>query len=61
MFKEVTPEEADPLSLAGLLWYSVVGSAWAAAPAPWQDASEWKPTAAQKAFGDYRFFILLEE
>ena len=60
MFKEVTPEEADPLSLAGLLWYSVVGSAWAAAP--WRDTSEWfKPTAAQKAFGDYRFFILLEE
>ena len=62
MFKEVTPDEADPLSLAGLLWFC-----FSHTPAcewlyhPWTPDPYWMPARCQERFGDYKFWILLEE
>lgn len=62
MFKEVTPEEADPLSLAGLLWYCYTDTMLSDKGVfVWEPDTNWMPTKAQEQFGDYIFWILLEE
>ena len=66
MFKEVTPEEADKLAEAGLLWYDCVPHArpgdGSGFPATWFRRGTTPSELRIVAYDlDYKFFILTEE
>ena len=56
MFKEVTPEEADKLAEAGLLWYSAQDGS--ILPYNWKPTGDTLPSACANYF---TFYVLTEE
>lgn len=57
MFKEVTPEEADSLAKAQLLWYSAQDGS--ILPYNWQPTGDTLPSAC--AANLFTFYLLIEE